>query len=485
MAEYAAKIAQARSAGYSDAQIADYLGADPEMGAKVKTAKDAGYSDADILAHLEAAPTQAAPQAPPSEIPAPRNPVVDYLSTHGRELATLGGGAVGGLIAAPAAVAASVPTAGLGGIATEAAGTGLGAAIGGQVYDIAKNALAPKKPASPLATAKTVAQDVGTNALGVGAGHVIGEGLGLMANKAAPLVAKTGEELKTLAQAAYDKAENAGVVFSPEAYKGFVSDVQKTLHDKGFDVDLHPNTSTAVKRLVSDIEKPIKSFKDLATLRLVINQAASKPSTDAGEMRLINTVKAKLDDFVSNNKNVIAGDAAVAIPAINDARKLWSQMSKSDAVEELVRRAKLAKAEFAPALQNEFRSLAKSKTRMRGFTEPERQAIEDIAKGKGGVDVLQFIGSFAPGASVPGALKSAAYVAGGAAGGGVPAVAGAATTLAAKAAANKLAAANAARVAALMRGGQRAAVPSSNAMARFATRGLVNLGSPSNNALAQ
>ena len=422
----------------------------------------------------------AAPEPAPSEIPARRNPVVDYLDRHGRELATLGGGVVGGLIATPAAVAASVPTAGLGGIATEVAATGLGAGIGGQLYDLTKNALAPKKPASPLATAKTMAQDVGVNALGTVGGQVVGKGLGLIAEKTAPIIAKTGDELKVLAQAAYDKAENAGVSFSPTAYKGFVDDVQKTLHDKGFDVDLHPNTSTAIKRLISDIEKPIKSFKDLATLRLVINQAAAKPSSDAGELRLINTVKNKLDDFVSNNKNVVSGKPEVAIPAINEARKLWSQMSKSDTIEDIIKRASLSKSDPATALQGEFRTLAKSKTRMRGFSDAERKMIEDVAKGKGGVDVLQFIGSFAPGANIPGAIKSAAYLAGGAAGGGVPAVLGAATTLTSKAAANKLAAANAARVAALMRGGQRAAVSSSNAMARFATRGVANLNSPSN-----
>lgn len=428
------------------------------------------------------APAATTPEPASSEIPAARrNAVVDYISgPRGRELATLGGGVLGGVIAAPAALAASVPTAGLGGIATEAAGVGLGAGIGGQIYDIAKNALAPKKPASPLATAKTVAQDVGVNALGTVGGQVVGKSLGLLAEKTAPIIAKTGDELKALAQTAYKKAEDAGVVFSPAAYSGFVDDVQKTLRDKGFDIDLHPNTSAAVKRLVSDIEKPIKSFKDLATLRLVVNQAASKPSSDAGELRLINTVKNKLDDFVSNNKNVVSGKPEVAIPAINEARKLWSQMSKSDTIEDIIKRASLSKSDPATALQGEFRTLAKSKTRMRGFSDAERKMIEDVAKGKGGVDVLQFIGSFAPGANIPGAIKSAAYLAGGAAGGGVPAVLGAATTLTSKAAANKLAAANAARVAALMRGGQRAAVPSSNAMARFATRGVANLNSPSN-----
>lgn len=74
MSEYSAKIAQARSAGYSDAQIAQYLAADSAVGQKIKTAKAAGYSDADIITHL-GGPAAKAPATPPSSgIPGPRSP---------------------------------------------------------------------------------------------------------------------------------------------------------------------------------------------------------------------------------------------------------------------------------------------------------------------------------------------------------------------------------------------------------------------------
>lgn len=54
------KIAEARKAGYSDQEIADFLAA---SNPKVQTAREAGYSDAEILAHLAPPPssgTQAA-----------------------------------------------------------------------------------------------------------------------------------------------------------------------------------------------------------------------------------------------------------------------------------------------------------------------------------------------------------------------------------------------------------------------------------------
>lgn len=52
MADLAAQIAKAKQAGYSDAQIASYLGSDAAMAPKVKAARAAGYSDSDIVGHL-------------------------------------------------------------------------------------------------------------------------------------------------------------------------------------------------------------------------------------------------------------------------------------------------------------------------------------------------------------------------------------------------------------------------------------------------
>lgn len=98
---------------------------------------------------------------------------IDYGKKHGRELATLAGGTVGGLVAAPFAGLASIPTMGLGGIATEAAGVGLGAGIGGQAYDILAQRMGWEKPKTPMQQATNVVKDVTGNAIGVPAGRVI------------------------------------------------------------------------------------------------------------------------------------------------------------------------------------------------------------------------------------------------------------------------------------------------------------------------
>lgn len=74
--DLAAKVKQAKEAGYSDDEIFQHLNQSQGFSEKLKQARDAGYSDADIRQHfgLGAAPSAAAPspvQATPAAAPAP------------------------------------------------------------------------------------------------------------------------------------------------------------------------------------------------------------------------------------------------------------------------------------------------------------------------------------------------------------------------------------------------------------------------------
>lgn len=71
MADYAAKIAQARKAGYSDAEIVGFLSKSDQ---KVQQAKAAGYNDADIIGYLSPAKVAAKSAAPPAAKPAAKSP---------------------------------------------------------------------------------------------------------------------------------------------------------------------------------------------------------------------------------------------------------------------------------------------------------------------------------------------------------------------------------------------------------------------------
>jgi hypothetical protein len=57
------KIAKAKAAGYSDADIASHLSASPEFADKIKAATSAGYKPEEIISHLVDAPAAAAPKS--------------------------------------------------------------------------------------------------------------------------------------------------------------------------------------------------------------------------------------------------------------------------------------------------------------------------------------------------------------------------------------------------------------------------------------
>jgi hypothetical protein len=65
------KIAQAKAAGYSDAQIASHLAASPEYADKIKAATAAGYKAEDIVGHLAGTP------APRADAPTGGNTLAD------------------------------------------------------------------------------------------------------------------------------------------------------------------------------------------------------------------------------------------------------------------------------------------------------------------------------------------------------------------------------------------------------------------------
>jgi len=102
-------------------------------------------------------------------------------TNYGRLLAQGLGGALGGVAAVPASIVLGAPTMGLGAIATEAAGIGLGSGIAGQGYDYLSSFFDKEKPKPFEETAVNAVKEVGENAafgpVGRTAGAALGAGL--------------------------------------------------------------------------------------------------------------------------------------------------------------------------------------------------------------------------------------------------------------------------------------------------------------------
>ena len=165
----------------------------------------------------------------------------------------------------------------------------------------------------------------------------------------------------------------------------------------------------------------------------------------------------------------MGGNPAIAIPALQDARKLWSQASKADTIETLIDRAKLSAPNFSGsgmenAIRTEFRALAKNEKKMRLFTDDEQDAIRKVAMGGPVENAMRMIGKFAPTGVVSSGLSSGAgYMLGGPVGAAAVPAAG----FGARQLATMLTMRNAQKASELMRGTQPSAMaPQPGAIAK-------------------
>jgi len=224
----------------------------------------------------------------------------------------------------------------------------------------------------------------------------------------------TREQLQQQATDAYQRAKNAGVVYSPQSFDDLVTNMRSNLQDaQGNTVrivpELHTKSDAALRALERYKGGP-QSLSDLDEMRQILKDAAS--SVDAADRRVAMMLRDKLDEFVENPPQgaVIAGRGPEGVEALRQARDFYSRMRKSDVIEDLIRDAELSAPNFSGsglenALRTQFRNLAKNDRKMRLFTQEERAAIEAVAKGSGMANALRFLGRFAPTGVVSGGLS--------------------------------------------------------------------------------
>ena len=131
----------------------------------------------------------------------------------------------------------------------------------------------------------------------------------------------------------------------------------------------------------------------------------------------------KLDDFAENigAKDIRAGtvaEAEKASSALGDARTLWGRFRRSEAIEDLIERAKLSAGQYSQsgmenALRKEFRAFAKNKDKMRGFSPEEKTAIIKVASGGPVQNLTRLVGKMAPRGVVSGGFALGAGAMGG------------------------------------------------------------------------
>jgi hypothetical protein len=215
----------------------------------------------------------------------------------------------------------------------------------------------------------------------------------------------TSAQLNVQAKNAYDRAEQAGVLFDPVSVADLGATIRQafTANPKvQFDPVLHPRINRVLQRIdevageAAQTGAPL-SFSQVELLRRVARTAAN--SLDRDERRLGYDIIRQIDNFVEAPPPgaVVAGQAPEAVGALKEARTAWRRMSQADALDTMVDRAeRSAQGLSASSLRQQARNVANNPNRMRMFDKDIQKEIEGLARGERGLAAAESVGRLAP-----------------------------------------------------------------------------------------
>ncbi len=242
-------------------------------------------------------------------------------------------------------------------------------------------------------------------ALGGALGGVTGGATGALARIGASSIDRpalpTAEDLKAAAQVAYQKADDAGVVYTKQGMERLRDALVKDFADFGY----HPELQSGAKVALNEVNRLADgnvTLKGLETARKVAGNAY-QPGNKANNA-LIAKIADALDNLAANPQagDVLVGNSAEAAAALKEARGLYSQARKLDTVNGLLERAGLRAASTGSggnienATRQELRKILTSDKLKRGFTGKELQAVEKAVVGSKGQDLLRLAGKLSP-----------------------------------------------------------------------------------------
>ena len=459
------RITEARGQGYKDDEIVQFLVQSGIRAKDITTAMQEGYSSRQALDVLTsgrpieqrlarvpglvargAAPVAAgavlgAPFGPPGmaagALAVPAAEVVSQLYN----------------LAAPQSMQIPTPMQAIGGVATRmglpqpetvpeqmitAAGGGTAGAIGTipGMARMAQTAVTPTGRAVAGQLASRPGQQVVAGAVGPATGEAVADLTDSdVAGQIASIVASgavgagrgqreivpSTEALRDSARAAYQRSEQAGVIIAPQSLQRAAQDIFQSVDNLGYLPRLHPRVSAFLDEFNDQAQQPL-TLERLERLRRVASNAAASGERD--ERRIGMEIINRLDNYVDNlrDADLVAGagpSRQVAVEALGDARNMYSRASKAQEIETLLERAGVGASQYSQsgmenAIRVEFRTLAKNQTKMRRFSEEERDLIRGVARGGPVDNVLRYFGKLAPTGVVSGGVSSGAgYAVGG------------------------------------------------------------------------
>jgi hypothetical protein len=209
------------------------------------------------------------------------------------------------------------------------------------------------------------------------------------------------DALKQAAQAAYGRADDAGVIYTPEAIQRITKALKGDFADRGFHPQLQPGANVALGEL-DRLGGENVTLKGLDTARKIAGNAF-QPGNKSNNA-LTSKITSAIDDLVQNPQagDVLTGDAGAAGGAIKEARNLYARSTKMEKVQGLLDRAGLQAGSTASggnienATRQQLKRILTNPKETRGFTADELAQLKKTVLGSTSQNVLRLIGKLSP-----------------------------------------------------------------------------------------
>jgi hypothetical protein len=240
--------------------------------------------------------------------------------------------------------------------------------------------------------------------------------VGAIAPRAA--VAPSREALKDAASSAYDAVRDSGVTYIPSAVADRVSSLKSVLErTMGIDRDTSPKSFGALDTLERRIsEKPQANIDDLEIARRKLDTAA-KDFNNPTDQKTAGLLRKGLEGFISDPppNAVPAGkfdDAMRAAGLMKEARGNYGAAARSETLDKLAEKAdrQAAVANSGLNLDNTLRqrvnSLLSDPKKIRGFSDEERAALNEVAMGTPSRNAIRYASNLLGGGGGLGAVTA-------------------------------------------------------------------------------
>ncbi len=216
----------------------------------------------------------------------------------------------------------------------------------------------------------------------------------------------TQDELRAAARQGYNTVRDSGVDYDGQFVSGLFGRVQRELEADGlFDVAKGaPGTHSLLRQLQAAPPGSVAGVQQLEAARRALGHIAREvgpngaPTADAAAAARAQEV---LTRFIAEPPApaVVAGDAAVASRAINDARGNYAarmrsrQLTRADDHAELNAGATHSGTNLDNNLRQQARNILKSEKLSQGFSPEELTALREVAMGTPSRNAMRFVGN--------------------------------------------------------------------------------------------